>query len=522
MRKSLFNSRRQRLLHLSIVVLFYCSIAVPAALAASHPSRVSAVEGIAAVSHQGQVDWSEVVLNFPVWEGDRFVLQENSRLEIELNDGSFLRFGPGTDVVFQELSREGVALKLLLGDLILRTNASTLYVIFSASTTVYVEVTGLYRFSLTGSGKTTVSVRKGIARTVYNGTALSLYAGDSFMSGGAQNGLAQASEGSQDDSFSYWSDRQDAARVSSSSGPYLSDNTYAGVHDLHRYGQWGYVSSYGRVWWPFVSVNWIPYQRGCWIRNPFGGFVWVSYEPWGWLPYHYGQWTFVPYHSRWCWVPRGFSKWSPAHVSFYYGNGFVGWAPKTYLGTPGVRAPLDRQRKTGGLTLVSRERFLGRRISPERIVRDYPIHSLRPGLPSNVKTSLPVGSGDRLVMERPGIRSILRGDRPKVRQTDPRVRAPLLQRPTPASQINRSPRRIQRSPTLRTQGPSPLPKVRQTHPRVRAPLLQRPTPSGQMSSPTRRIQRSFAPLRSQTRRGPIRSLGHRGRSGIRVSRSPRN
>jgi hypothetical protein len=50
----------------------------------------------------------------------------------------------------------------------------------------------------------------------------------------------------------------------------------------------------------------------------------VADEPWGWAPFHYGRWFFHE-HRGWCWVPG--SLWSPAWVSWHFGDAWCGWAP---------------------------------------------------------------------------------------------------------------------------------------------------------------------------------------------------
>ena len=87
-----------------------------------HPARVSFMDGRAAYESSGDVDWNEVTLNLPLVSGDRIVAHPDSRIEVELGDGNFVRISGETDVFFSELSQKENILKIHQGDLILRVN----------------------------------------------------------------------------------------------------------------------------------------------------------------------------------------------------------------------------------------------------------------------------------------------------------------------------------------------------------------------------------------------------------------
>jgi hypothetical protein len=96
---------------------------------------------------------------------------------------------------------------------------------------------------------------------------------------------------------------------------------------LSPHGMWAHDAQYGRIWRPAVAVGWQPYVDGYWAWSPYG-WTWVSYEPWAWT-FHYGRWAYVPAFG-WSWIP-GY-VWGPAWVDWYWGDGFVGWAPLSPFG----------------------------------------------------------------------------------------------------------------------------------------------------------------------------------------------
>ena len=119
-----------------------------------------------------------------------------------------------------------------------------------------------------------------------------------------------------DSSEEAWQDATDDADAAPEALP-------AGYQDaLDPYGQWVDDATYGQVWRPAVAYGWRPYVDGYWGWSPYG-WTWVSSEPWAWT-LHYGRWWFDP-TVGWVWVPG--SVWGPAWVDWFWGDGFVGWAP---------------------------------------------------------------------------------------------------------------------------------------------------------------------------------------------------
>src|SRR5262249_36642817 len=101
-------------------------------------------------------------------------------------------------------------------------------------------------------------------------------------------------------------------------------------HDaLSPYGTWVNVNGCTDCWHPNAS-GFVPFTNGYWADTPDYGLTWVGNEPYEWAPYHYGQWVFVP-QMGWVWQP-GY-QWSPAPVTWAYGDNYVGWSP-ILQGTP--------------------------------------------------------------------------------------------------------------------------------------------------------------------------------------------
>ncbi|MEE8350356.1 MAG: DUF6600 domain-containing protein [Acidobacteriota bacterium] len=361
-------------------------------------SRVSSVEGTVAVAHEGGSEWELLERNFPIWRGDRFILAGKSRAEIEFNNGTIVRLGSSTRVVFQESSPGKITVQLHAGELLVNKKGDAFFGVVASGATTMLKTEGIYRFSLLESGTAIVRVRKGRARTVHGGLTVSLREGASWRISHSGAPLSRLHGIPPLDGFDEWSDLRDALRreqAVASSRPYTR---YAGNRDLNRYGRWGYVSSHGMVWWPHANSEWIPYQRGHWVSGPLDHRVWISDEPWGWLPYHYGNWIYISYYSRWCWVPGKFNHWQPAAISVHlYERVFKGSmtrGPGSHQG-----GPLQRSGPRSGSGLG----FRVKKISPNVLV---PNRSNESGTGRPLGARIPVQSGRNEIVTRTTVRKV--------------------------------------------------------------------------------------------------------------------
>jgi hypothetical protein len=195
---------------------------------------------------------------------------------------------------------------------------------------------GDYRISVVDDGTTVVTARSGQADIVTPQMTYTIVAGKTLTARGqATDPTVGFTAEVARDSFDEFNARRDEALVTA-----LNDNagvppSIAGYDDLASYGRWANVASYGQVWIPNQSADWVPYRYGQWTWQGAGyGWIWVANEPWGWVPYHYGTWFYYTGFG-WCWNPPQYAVlpiWVPAMVGFFgYGGGFgysnFGWVP---------------------------------------------------------------------------------------------------------------------------------------------------------------------------------------------------
>ena len=111
---------------------------------------------------------------------------------------------------------------------------------------------------------------------------------------------------------------------------------------MSQYGDWVYVSQFGRAWKPYVYYDWQPYIYGHWSYTSYGP-TWVGYEPWAWAAYHYGNWIYTQNYG-WVWLP-GYD-WHPGRVVWAYSYNSIGWSPAPPQGYSYVCGYLCHERQT--------------------------------------------------------------------------------------------------------------------------------------------------------------------------------
>ncbi len=369
--------RSGRLIPLAALLILFSGFATTWVSASrDHPARVSFMDGSAAYETGGDVDWNKLTLNLPLVSGDRIMGHPESRIEVELGDGNLVRISGETDVLFPELSQKKTILKLHQGDLILRvTDASRVQVDLDQAS-VKIRKPGLYRIKVDPDGSIRVVVHEGRAEVGSRHGKERVETGQQLLLDARQIGIQAVAR--EMDAFELWSGKRDAAMAGSRSVAYMGGVDYPGVQSLDEHGYWAHAGSYGHVWVPDASEGWAPYRFGRW-RYLSTGLTWVSHEPWGWLPYHYGRWIYYGPMSRWAWVPGGFNRWQPSLVDFYWGGGYLGWAPRGYY--------TGRNGGRDGLTVVHRNN-LGREPTRTRVLpSDGIVGGLRQGLPRDLRRS---------------------------------------------------------------------------------------------------------------------------------------
>ena len=336
-------------------------------------ARLSLAKGDVTVQRGESGDSIQATVNMPLVEADILTAGLASRAEVQLDYSNFLRLNELSEVRLANLGHRTFRIQLERGVVTyseLRGGDADVD-IETPLAAVRPEKNGRYRVEVVGLDRVTVTVRKGRAEVASANGRETVKSGQRMIVRKGDQGIEfQVAKADPKDDWDLWNIKRDRQLRTSKAYSYVHRSVY-GVEDLDGHGRWVYVPSYGRCWFPSVSVGWAPYRYGRWIWMDFYGWTWVSHDPWGWAPYHYGRWF---RHARfgWGWYPGSFYSrhyWQPALVAFFgfdgrgglgiglgsrYGH--YGWIPlapgEPYYPWYGRRSRYGRGRGRGGSTVL--------------------------------------------------------------------------------------------------------------------------------------------------------------------------
>lgn len=273
--------------------------------------RLSEVKGTVTMDRAIGRGFEPAIANMPVVENGR-LKTEQGIAEVEFEDNSTLRIGPGTEVAFPQLER------LASGN-----TASSVLVVKGTAYASLVKSQGSEFNLLFGSEKVALPPGSHV-RLQADQTQAKLAVLDGSVqvhgtsgpinvpkkktvtfaiTGPGEPTVAKNVESGPLDSWD-----KDAASYHARTASYsaLNGSPYAyGINDLMYYGSFADAGGCGMMWRPyFASATWDPYANGVWAFYQGAGYTWVSPYPWGWMPYHYGNWSFCP-GTGWGWMPGG-------------------------------------------------------------------------------------------------------------------------------------------------------------------------------------------------------------------------
>ncbi|MEM9292298.1 MAG: DUF6600 domain-containing protein [Acidobacteriota bacterium] len=271
----------------------------------------------------------------PILPGDRVFSPAGGRVEIMLSDLNILRLGGNTEVVFDALagspegSDEVTSLRLVEGELQLLVFddaiGRALPTLSTGNATVYLRDPGSYRLQASGWDYSRLTVRHGFAEVAVSGGAQLARGDEEILVDGAFDVYPRVRQASSRSDLERWGETlEDRARDSYLPAGELDGALAYAAEPLDDHGQWVEVDSRW-AWRPRVAVDWRPYWHGRWVYTP-AGLHWVSSEPWGYLTSHYGSWQQV-HGQGWLWYPG--RRWAPAHVHWYWGDGYTAWYPSS-------------------------------------------------------------------------------------------------------------------------------------------------------------------------------------------------
>lgn len=502
------TARRVRTALVVVAVLLCLATVLLAQGSRARIVRLSYINGDARIDQLAGQGEQRAILNMPVVEGTRLTAEDDSRVEVEFENGSTVRLVGPAEVVFRELSMRNSGDKVSLVEVrnglvyfnVIRKGNDD-FRIAMGDHSFSIRKTAHLRADVAADGQK-VAVFKGEVELLDAPNAVAVKKGETLSFDRNDSAHYDLAKGYDPLGADVWDhDRQQDSETYASSKAYKNSLTYAGspysygLSDLAYYGSW-FNGPGGNCWRPSgYGMGWDPFaQNGAWTYYPGSGWVFVSYYPWGWTPFRYGAWNYVG-NTGWCWSPGGYyGGWNPVPV--------VMMAPPTYV------RPTPPHKPGGPPVFIGERKVLpGGRPNPD----GPPTRGVAPG-------GSP-GSGGVMPMSRPPSREGLeRGNHGR-------------ETPAPISPRNSSPNP---SPSLgpksepRVTPPAPMPHVDST-PRVDrtpapapAPRMDRmpapapaPTPAPNVQTPRSSPSHStgFAPSGGGMRMGGMGTMHVGSRTG---------
>jgi hypothetical protein len=336
------------------------------ALSHARVVRLSYASGTVGVKRSDSTGWTNAMVNTPIQEGFELSTSATSYAEVEFENGSTVRLGELSQVVFSQLALDAEGNKL--NRLTFEQGYATFHFIPEHNDAYSVMIADA---ALTPSGKSEfrADLNQGRVRIeVINGTVdVTGRSGSTKLSkdrvlefnSGAGELAFDIQQGITKDAWDKWTEARDTQeQLSLREQAIPAQGLVYGWGDLGAYGEWAFIPGYGYGWAPYAPMGWMPYSMGMWANYAGFGPTWISSEPWGWLPYHCGGWSSDPLFG-WFWMPGGCDLWQPALVTWYSGPGWIGWQswssgakPYPVHGQPWPGRPLHGQPGVRSVTAV--------------------------------------------------------------------------------------------------------------------------------------------------------------------------
>ncbi len=464
--------------------------------------RISLAEGDVQTKTPASGEWVPASVNAPLQEGDEVWVPEGSRVELQLNDGTYIRLDEDSAMQILSTDRDSSQFYLSQGHAYVYFDApGSVIQMDTPDASIRAYDSSVFRVDMPEES-TIVSVYKGYIDAENRVGQTRVDAWESLALG--ENTSGELGPMGPPDEWERWNkERNDRVREYRESYRYLPEDLKTYSPDFDLYGRWVDTPDYGYCWTPTVGIGagWAPYHRGRWIWRG-GEYVWIGYEPWGWVPYHYGRWAFVG-TIGWCWVPppAGAVYWGPGYVGWVRTPDYVAWVPlapgeiyygRGYYGpnsvnitninitTINVTNVYRNVSVNNGVMVVTHNTFITGRPHKVNVGRDFIRRDLftrqhiRPGGPAikPQRTSyIPV------------VKSIPRAKLPPARVRDMRINVLKKERP-----LVRQPNRSVLNPGAK---PRPLSVKSRKEPMILHPRAQRPGKPG--ITPVPRGGREFQP-----------------------------
>jgi hypothetical protein len=325
------TTRRVRLLGISVILVVLSALpalASPAPASNVRIVRLSLAQGDVQIDRNSGEGWEQAITNMPVIGGARIYAADESKAELEFEDGSSVRLAGPAQITLVELSSNAKGNPVN----VIQVNSGAVYVnarLHHHDDFRLVDADGA-TFAITRPSRLRLTVDQQTASlAMTDGEAVGQNSDAKVGSGQTYNyilgqpGSAASLNSVPVEPEDAWNQKRDTYDDQySTTGAQFSgsdDANAAGVADLGYYGNYSDVPGIGVAWQPNgVDADWNPFDDGAWSYYPDWGWTFVSGYNWGWAPFFYGDWCYVGGRGWW---------WHPGP---WHGPGH-GWHPQPRL-----------------------------------------------------------------------------------------------------------------------------------------------------------------------------------------------
>jgi hypothetical protein len=344
-------------------VLRACSLALLTVLVLMHPvpsaqgasdreniliGRIAHVEGQLLRYIEEEKDWVQTVQDAPFGLEDALYAGDNTKAELIMPNGTWMRIGEHTQVQLINLDSDATTVDVASG-LARLYNRSTNTVIKATTPFGYVVAPAGSGCDLyVGDESLEVIAVRGEVDFVHEATGRRYpirEGGDSLI---ADRQTTARGNGTVDGPWDDWNGQRERVwaerqRARSASAQFLPEPIRENAYVLEDYGRWErvyYDGDYRDMWRPTrIESGWRPYTSGRWVVY-YGDNCWIpDDEPFGYVTHHYGSWVYVDSFRSWYWMPpvvhrhrstpkqfTGFG-WYPGRVGWLHHRDSIGWVP---------------------------------------------------------------------------------------------------------------------------------------------------------------------------------------------------
>lgn len=352
---------RVRLLGFAVVLFLFT---VLPALASNNIRivRLSLVQGDVQIDRNAEDGWEQAINNMPVIAGARIYAAENSKAELEFEDGSSVRLVGPAQITMLNLSaaNDGSRINQVQVDSGLvyvnaRLHHHDDFRVLAPTGEIFVVTRPSHLRFTVDEQTASLSMLDGEVSVEDGGHQDKVRAGETYNYVLGQPESAARQETVPPQPADAWNQQRDAYndQHAAAGAQYSGEDPNApGTADLANYGQYSDIPGYGVAWQPYgVGPEWDPYGYGAWSYYPSFGWTFVSGYPWGWAPFYYGDWCFINGRGWW-WRPGGGHHPGLGHRPGHGG----GWHPRPrFTGEPGHawNAPHPPTRVSRGTVAVA-------------------------------------------------------------------------------------------------------------------------------------------------------------------------